>query len=133
MTVTAYTAQQAAIVNLPSGGGPAVIVLLRLPTTGIFVVFGKVIVQSLASPTVSQVIATTLTTLDGTNNLDQVVTSLVPAEYACVSLQGILNLSAGNTNEIVDIRYSAQGSNPASAIYGSLIAIPVDAVSGSVA
>jgi hypothetical protein len=87
MTVTAYSAQQGAIVNLPTGGGPAVIVMLRLPTTGIFAVFGKVVVQSLAPATVSQVISRCLTTLDGTNNLDQVVTSLVPAEYICVSLQ----------------------------------------------
>lgn len=129
MTVTAYSAVQPASVGL-ANNTPTLVLQLRLPNTGYFVVFGRVVVSNLA-PGV-QPIQATMTTLDGTTILDFAsvdLPGLSGGNGAVMVLNAILNLNASNQNEIVDIRCS--GTNGA-AQYCSLIAIPVDAISGSV-
>ena len=63
MTVTAYSAVQPASVSL-ANNTQTLVLQLRLPNTGYFVVFGRVVVSNLA-PGV-QPIQATMTTLDGT-------------------------------------------------------------------
>jgi hypothetical protein len=69
-----------------------------------------------------------MTTLDGATILVNSTYSNV--ETIIVPLQSTLNLSQANVNEIVDIRCA--NSAAAFAMSTSLIAIPVDALSGSV-
>jgi hypothetical protein len=136
MTVTAYSNLQAAPISL-TNDIPTVVVQLRLPTTGVFVVWGKVTVVSTSVTTVW--INVSMTTLDGATTLDVISPSplqvLPRAGYGgtvvtgvCVPLQSTLNLKQPNVNEIVDIRVSATDNTQVSG--ASLIAIPVDGLSG---
>jgi hypothetical protein len=125
MTVTAYSQTQ--------GGGSvtlqpnvqAVVIQLRLPTTGIFVVWGNVTIDGVASTPCNGFVS--MTTLDGATTLAS--SNYGPAASMSVALQSTLNLSQSNVNEIVDIRCLTQLA--AQAAFASLIAIPVDALSGS--
>jgi hypothetical protein len=126
MTVTAYSQTQGGgSVALPPNA-QTVVIQLRLPTTGIFVVWGNVTVDGATSTTGSFNSFATMTTLDGATLLD--VSPYGPAASMSVALQSTLDLSQSNVNEIVDIR--CQTSAAAVAVYASLIAIPVDALSG---
>jgi hypothetical protein len=69
-----------------------------------------------------------MATLDGATTLDSAGCSLAVGGAASVSPQGTLNLSQTNENEIVDIRCSTANGT---AFQASLIAITVDALSGS--
>jgi hypothetical protein len=106
-----------------------VIEQLRVPNTGNFVVFGRVTVANYAG-SVQQIVAM-LTTLDGATQLDNVwvtVPSTGNGNVFCIALQGILVPGAPNQNEIVDIRCGALNG---AALFGSLFAISVDQISGS--
>lgn len=126
MTVTAYSLASGPPVTLTTGGSNAV-VALRLPHTGMFVVWGKVIVSN--SATTAQAGSALMTTLDGATTTDVAEFYLGVSGLVTLSLQSTLNLGLANTNEVVDIRcFGASGT----ATYASLIAIPVDALSGPV-
>jgi hypothetical protein len=72
-----------------------------------------------------------MTTFDGATALDVAgFTFFAAGGVVSVSLQGTLDLSSAATNEIVDIRCSTANGT---AINSSLIAIPVDALSGPAA
>jgi hypothetical protein len=63
MTVTAYNSFMNSA-NMPlQGNAPTVIVRLRLPTTGTFILFGKVNMENVA--TTPQALVANLTTDDG--------------------------------------------------------------------
>jgi hypothetical protein len=127
MTVTAYWQTQApGSISLPAG--PATVaVQLRLPNTGTFVIWGRVTVTSTSSAASNPCIVS-MTTLDGATTLD---TTTFSALTMCVPLQSTLNLSQPEVNEIVDIRCAAIAGGSFS--FASLIAIPVDALSGPAA
>lgn len=126
MTVTAYnTAMNCA--NMPVQGNTlTVIVRLRLPTTGLFVLFGKVNMSNLA--TTPEALVANLTTDDGNMILDVVQLSVPANSGACMVLQGVLNLARTDENGIVDIRCATVNGT---ANWAQLTAIPVDALSGS--
>jgi hypothetical protein len=146
MTVTAYsqTAQGGASLQL---NNPTVIIQLRLPNTGTFVIWGKVVLENLpplGENPASIVGSVSMTTLDGATTLDTANIAMGPTgatppqplqNTICVPLQSTLNLSQPNVNEIVDIRcvISVAAGQMAAASWASLIAIPVDALSGPVA
>jgi hypothetical protein len=130
MTVTAYwqTQQSNTTVSLQNNNA-TVVIKLRLPNTGKFVVWGKVGVFNLA--TTPQDAAVSITTDDGATLLDFTSVGIGASNgsnIASVSLQGVLDLSASDENEIVDIRC---GTTNGQAAWASPIAIPVDAFSGS--
>lgn len=126
MTVTAYNnVMNSAAIPLQNSAF-TVVVKLRVPNTGNFVVFGKVNMENLA--TTPQGLVVYLTTNDGAMVLDIAQISVSGNSGACIMLQGVLSLSRTDENEIVDIRCAAVNG---SANWASLIAIPVDAVSGS--
>jgi len=131
MTVTLYQSVQGSAVTLPNSS--TLIEQLRLPNTGSFVVFGRVIVAN-TGPT-ANVITAALTTLDGVTTLDTVtvfVSSITTnANTLCITLQGILQPGLPTQNEIVDIRGSAS-NGAGTAFSGSLFAISVDQISGPV-
>ncbi len=129
MAVTAYSTSSVVPVAL-TGEVPTVVIRLRLPPTGTFVVWGKVVVANTA--TTAQAGTVQMTTLDGGTSLDAAEFSVGAASgpnVVSVSLQSTLDLSQPNTNEIVDIRC---GTASGTATLASLIAIPVDALSGPV-
>ena len=142
MTVTAYSNLQGAQISL-TNDIPTVVVQLRLPTTGMFVVWGKVTVLNNSASWV--LINVSMTTLDGATTSDVVAPGLLEVPHkqsystafagVCMPLQSTLNLNQPNVNEIVDIRVSA--SSPTQAAIqvsgASLIAISVDALSGPAA
>jgi flagellar basal body rod protein FlgF len=72
---------------------------------------------------------TILTTLDGATILDEMAVSVAPGTQVCIVMQGTVNVSAPNSNEIVDIRCVSLNSTTNSC---SLVAISVDQTSGSV-
>ena len=127
MTVTAY---RATATNIPLGDYFTVVVQLRLPNTGNFVVFGRVTITN--SATTAETCNVELTTLDGATVLDEALIGIPPGaagNMACVTVQGFLNLSLPGDNEIVDIRCASGGPN-VTAYSCSLIAISVDQLSG---
>jgi len=126
MAVTAYSTSSVAPVTL-TGQVPTVVIRLRLPHTGTFVVWGKVVVAN--SATTAQAGIVLMTTLDGGTALDPAGFTVGVGSSVSVSLQSTLDLSQPSTNEIVDIRCSTANGTATSA---SLIAIPVDALSGPV-
>jgi hypothetical protein len=125
-------------VNLAPNTSPALCVQLRLPNTGTYVIFGRLVVTNLT--TTSLVVSAFLTTLDGATRLDGVLVMSLPpgppnvagGASTCISLQSRLDVTAGNANEIVDIRCTASGdpsgsSGFAGVTQSSLMAISVDA------
>jgi hypothetical protein len=123
MTVSVYQ-QTNTGVNLDNVSPPTVVVQLRVPNTGTYLVLGRLAVD-MPLP-VGNAVAY-LTTLDGATVLDQVGVTAAGGKL-CIALQGTLNVTAPNSNEIVDIRCSGiQGV----AERCSLIAISVDQLSGS--
>jgi hypothetical protein len=130
MTVTAYWQSQQANTSVAlQNNNSTVVVKLRLPNTGKFVVWGKVTIFNLAAT--PQAATVMMSTYDGGTALDYTAVSIGAgndSNIACVSLQGVLDLSASDENEIVDIRCTAANGQ---ASWASLIAIPVDALSGS--
>lgn len=132
MTVTAYSQVWSGDpISLPQNV-PTVITRLILPNTGKFVIWGKVTVLNNVSAQLN--VTAFMTTLDGATTLDSTVfiisAGLFPVE-ATGPLQSTLDLSQTSVNDIVDIRCVA--AIPATAASASLIAIPVDALSGPVA
>jgi len=131
MSIIAYEAFQ-------TGGPPSplknndetVIVRLRVPNAGNFVVFGKVTVANLDGST--QSVLTALTTLDGATVLDTVYVNIGNSNFGnlvSISLLGSLVLPSLGANEIVDIRCSTTNGY---ASFGKLLAISVDSImSGS--
>jgi hypothetical protein len=112
-----------------------VVVQLRVPNTGTYVVFGKVIILNQA--TAPQSISVTMTTSDGATVLDQSPVLVSPLGQlnagVCVSLQGVLDLTNPAENEIVDIRcLQLANLGSAGANDSKLVAISVDALSGRV-
>jgi len=136
MTTTAFQAT-GENVNLAPNTSPALCVQLRLPNTGTYVVFGRLVVTNLTATTLF--VTAFLTTLDGSTHLDVVQISLPPGPPnvaggigTSISLQSRLDVTAGNANEIVDIRCTAAGdpsggSGFAVVTQTSLTAISVDA------
>jgi hypothetical protein len=127
MAVTAFSASSAIPVTV-SGGVSTVVIKLRLPHTGTFVVWGKATVTN--SATTVQGGQVQMTTLDGATVLDIAGFSFAPAGLVTVPLQSTLDLSHTDTNEIVDIRCITANGTVSDF---SLIAIPVDALSGPAA
>jgi hypothetical protein len=126
MTITAYNnVMNGASIPLQNNSF-TVVVKLRVPNTGNFVIFGKVNLDNLAAT--PQGLVAYLTTNDGAMVLDTAQISVSGNSGACMVLQGVLNLSRTDENEIVDIRCAAVNG---SANWASLIAIPVDTLSGS--
>jgi hypothetical protein len=101
-----------------------VVVRLQLPSTGTFVLWGKVTVTSQA--TTSEGVTVSMTTLDGATALDTTMFAIGASLGTCVPLQSTLDLSQPTTNQIVDIRCSMSNGTVSDV---SLIAIPVDALS----
>jgi hypothetical protein len=126
MTVTAYRNTATGISLVPSAF--TVVVQLRVPNTGNFVVLGRI---TATNPTTTpQTINTEMTTLDGATVLDEALVTVPPganANMVCVTLQGFLSPSSSGQNEIVDLRCSSN----CTANSCSLIASSVDALSGS--
>ena len=114
-------------------GSPTVVVRLRVPNTGTYLLLGRTAI-SLPAPAVGQPGGTArafLTTLDGATVLDEVDVVFAPSiGQVCIALQGTLNVTATNSNEIVDIRILS-GNGFGQALFCSLIAISVDQLSGS--
>jgi hypothetical protein len=127
MTVTAFST----ILNTPvalTGQARTLVISLRLPNTGKYVVWGKVTIKNAA--TTPQAGGAFMTTFDGATPLDGAGFEVAaPAGEVAVSLQSGLDLSNPTQNEIVDIRCSTAN---ATATTASLIAIQVDALSGPV-
>lgn len=130
MTVTAYWEMQEQNVPISlQNNNSTVIVKLRLPNTGKFVVWGKVSIFN--SGTSPQAATVSLTTYDGATVLSYTAVGIQSGSdgnIVCVALQGVLDLSASDENEIVDIRCSMANGQ---ASWASLIALPVDAFSNS--
>jgi hypothetical protein len=127
MAVTAFSITSNVPITL-QGAAQAAVIALRLPHTGTFVVWGKVVISN-DSPAPLQSATVFMTTLDGVTTLDNAVLGLASGGQVSVSLQSTLDLSQPSTNEIVDIRCSTAQGHVTTA---SLIAIPVDALSGPV-
>ena len=126
MTVTAYWQNAGAALPLQNLT-PTVVVRLRLPSTGTFVIWGRVAVATTAGGPSSQTVIVSMTTLDGATALDSFSFNIGAYPLStCVPLQSTLDLSQPDTNEIVDIRCAMTNG---SAYNASLIAIPVDALS----
>jgi hypothetical protein len=126
MTVTAYNNfWNGAPISLQNNAF-TVVVKLRVPNTGNFVVFGKVNMDNLA--TTPQALVAYLTTNDGGMILDIAQIGVSGNCGASMVIQGVLNLTRTDENEIVDIRCAAVNGN---ASWASLTAIPVDALSPS--
>ena len=134
MTTTAFQAT-AGNVSLAPNTSPTLCVQLRLPNTGKFVVFGRLCVTNLT--TTSLAVGASLTTLECYKHgvlgmpLSPGPTPTFGAS-TCISLQSRLDVTAGNANEIVDIRCTAAGAPSGSSGFAvvsdqSLIAISVDA------
>lgn len=129
MTVTAYWqdySQGGGVPILLSTDILTVAVRMRLPNTGMFVIWGTATVTNLmggAAP-----VTVSITTLDGATTLAS--TTFPLAGSTCVPVQSTLDLSQPTANEIVDIRCSAVRGTVSAA---SLIAIPVDALSHAAA
>jgi hypothetical protein len=126
MTVTAYNAFWNGAPIALQGGIPTVVVKLRVPNTGNYVLFGKVTISN--SATTPQGLLATLTTNDGTMILDLSEVVVPGNAGACLVVQGVLNLAMTNENEIVDIRCTTTNGT---ASWAQLTAIPVDALSPS--
>src|ERR1700694_5705878 len=99
MTVTVYQ-QTNTNVNLDNVSPPTVVVQLRVPNTGIYLVLGRL---EVLMPVPAATALAYLTTLDGATVLDQVGVNETGGKL-CIALQGTLNVTAPNSNEIVDIR-----------------------------
>jgi hypothetical protein len=133
MTITAYNAMGGSMAL--QFNNAMVVVQLRVPNTGTYVVFGKVIISN--QFTVPQGISVTMTTSDGATVLDQSPVLVSPVGQlsggVCISLQGVLDLTSPTENNIVDIRCQ-QLANLGSAVANDskLVAISVDALSGPV-
>jgi hypothetical protein len=133
MTITAYNAMGGSMAL--QFNNAMVVVQLRVPNTGTYVVFGKVIISN--QSTATQGISVTMTTSDGATVLDQSPVLVSPVGQlsggVCISLQGVLDLTSPTENNIVDIRCQ-QLANLGSAIANDskLVAISVDALSGPV-
>jgi hypothetical protein len=112
---------------------PNVVVQLRVPNTGNYLVLGRVMLGN--AGTTSMGATAFLTTLDGATVLDSVIVTVpTGGGSVCTALQGTLNVSAPNSNEIVDIRcasLNATALSGASANSCSLMVISVDQLSGS--
>ena len=106
MTITAYQAFNNSV-TLQNNTSPTLCVQLRLPNTGTYVVFGRLVVNNLtALPLVVGV-----TNLDVANfAISPVAQNMLPGAGTCISLQSRLDVTAGNANEIVDIRCTAAGT-----------------------
>jgi hypothetical protein len=131
MTVTAFSQTQD-VVHM-KGEIETLVVQLRLPPTGKFVIWGKVMLFGDARGGVCSAV---LTTLDGATRLDFCESFF--AGMTCLSLQSTLDVSQPNANQVVDLRCelpSGVAGEPfaGSAQFASLIAISVDALSGPVA
>lgn len=126
MTVTAYQTFQGGPAITLQNNSDTLILKLRVPNIGTFVVFGRVAVSNTGA-TPAQ-INTRMTTLDGVTMLDNFWVVVAPGTIASVSLMGTLNLSAPDDNEIVDIRCSTASGFAQGAM---LIAVPVDQISSS--
>jgi hypothetical protein len=127
MTVTVY--QQTAT-GIVLQNALNVVVQLRVPNTGTYLVLGRVTVENTGTTPVN--VNSVLSTLDGATVLDEALVSVAPgvaANQVCVALQGTLNVTAPSQNEIVDIRCASLNATANSC---SLIAISVDQLSGSV-
>jgi hypothetical protein len=133
MTITAYNAMGGSMAL--QFNNAMVVVQLRVPNTGTYVVFGKVIISN--QSTATQGISVTMTTSDGATVLDQSPVLVSPVGQlsggVCISLQGVLDLTSPTENNIVDIRCQ-QLANLGSAVANDskLVAISVDALSGPV-
>jgi hypothetical protein len=133
MTITAYNAMGGSMAL--QFNNAMVVVQLRVPNTGTYVVFGKVIISN--QFTAPQGISVTMTTSDGATVLDQSPVLVSPVGQlsggVCISLQGVLDLTSPTENNIVDIRCQ-QLANLGSAVANDskLVAISVDALSGPV-
>jgi hypothetical protein len=131
MTVTAFSVTQETV---PLKGPDETLVLqLRLPPTGKFVIWGKVLLTDDGKG----VCTARLTTLDRATRLD--FCESISSGIVCFSLQCTLDVSQSNANQVVALRCGVPPSGiegdpvDGSAQFASLIAIQVDALSGPVA
>jgi hypothetical protein len=101
------------------------VLLIRLPTTGLFALFGKLSLQYKgASPLQVEAF---MTTFDGVTILDSTPITLAGnADCTNASMLGYVNTAVPNANEIVDIRFNTGGFVLTS---GVLTAMSIDAVS----
>lgn len=139
MTVTAYSQvwNSSGFTGVPIAlqpNVPTVIIRLILPNAGTFVIWGKVTITNTATALMNG--TAFMTTLDGVTTLDSGVFIFAggsaPVDVT-VPLQSTLQLGQSTANDIVDIRCVNGLAQPMAATAASLIAIPVDALSGSVA
>jgi hypothetical protein len=107
--------------QVPLESADAVVLRLRLPTTGLFAIFGSLTLQTLTGPLR---VDAKLTTLDGATVLDTTSVAAPPGS-ACLSLLGHVDTAASTANEIVDIRVS---TGALTTISGTLFALSVDVV-----
>jgi hypothetical protein len=130
MTITAFGTllNPGATVQAPANQ-QTVIVRMRLPNTGSFVLFGRIVAANASQAASNATIS--LTTLDGETSLDVATVTLSGGFSTSVSLQAILTMGAQNVNEIVDIR--CQPGAPFNVNSISLTAISVDATASALA
>jgi hypothetical protein len=126
MTVTVYQTFQAGPAIALQNNSDTLILKLRVPSTGNFIIFGRVAVGNTGGSPAQ--INTRLTTLDGVTMLDNFWVVVAPGTIACASLMGTLSLGSTDENEIVDIRCSTPSGFAQGAM---LIAVPVDQISPS--
>ena len=122
MTVTLYYANTSAV-QVPPQGGP--VLKLRLPTTGLFALFGKLWLDNPSTNPLAPAPKASLTTLDGETTLDQVGIPIGALSQANASLLGWVDTGVQTANEIVDIRFDRGGF---ALMTSSLFAMSVDAI-----
>ena len=130
MTITAYSVMLAPTVTVQvPNNSQTVIVRLRLPNAGSFVVFGRIVITNQSASAANAGVM--LTTFDGETVLDQASATIGGGSFTGVFLQGILTMGTQNVNEIVDIRCFVNANVSVNCI--SLNAISVDATASGLA
>jgi len=100
------------------------VLLLRLPTTGLFALFGKLSMQYRGTSPLQ--VEAFMTTFDGVTILDSSLITLAGnGDLTNASMLGYVNTGVPNANEIVDVRFNTGGFVLMS---GVLTAMSVDAV-----
>jgi hypothetical protein len=125
----AYTNTNVGPVSL-SDFEDTVVVQLRIPDGGVFVIFGRVVIVN-GDTGGQQDARARLTTFHGANELDTVTVRIDEggdADRQSISLQGTLFLPGPNSNDIVDIRCSTLSGQ---AHQATLFAITIDGLSSS--
>jgi hypothetical protein len=121
---TAYTEVQDAAACPIKNNASTVVVQLRVPNKGIFVIFGRVVFTN--NDAAAQQLVTQLTTLNGQTELDKVRFQVDATPHAaCVSLHAILNVDDAQQNDIVDIRCTSANGQ---AEFGVITALSVDEI-----